>query len=354
METLVIKLDPEKFDPAALAPAAAILRGGGIVAFPTETVYGLGVNLQHPQALERLLELRRSPHEKHVTVHVASIEEAARVAKIRPCGAVRRLIRRLWPGPLTIVFPSEDGRGVGVRYPNHKIACELIRQAGVRVGAPSANLAGEPPATDAAEVARVFSGRIECLIDGGPSQHRAASTVVRVGDKRPEILREGAIPAALIEEISALTVLFVCTGNTCRSPIAEHLFRRMLARRLGVEDHELESRGIRLMSAGTGTAPGSPPFEALVEAMRGMGLDLSGHRSRSATASMVEEADRVFVMTRRHKEQLDALVPECASHVELLDPEGRDVEDPFGGDVETYRECAGRIRAALEKRMAEF
>ncbi|MBI2933264.1 MAG: threonylcarbamoyl-AMP synthase [Planctomycetes bacterium] len=354
MDTLLLKLDSEKFDPEAVAPAAAILREGGIVAFPTETVYGLAVNLDLPASVDRLLELRGSPKDKPMTIHVASLEQAARIAKIPPCGVARRLIRRLWPGPLTLVFPSEDGRGVGLRWPHHKLACELIRRAGVRVGAPSANLAGEPPATDGAEAARLFMGRVECVIDAGPTHYRAPSTVARVGPRGLELLREGAIPSSLMQEIGGLTVLFVCSGNTCRSPIAEHMFRRMLARRLQAEEGDLEARGIRVSSCGTSAAPGALPMETSIEALREIGLDLSKHRARPATAALVEEADRIFVMTRRHQQALSELVPECAAHIEMLDPEGQDIEDPYGGDVEMYRECARKIRTCLEKRLAEF
>ncbi len=354
MDTLVIKIDPSHFDAAALAPAAKVIRRGGIVGFPTETVYGLAVDLDQPAAVEHLLALRQSPGEKHITVHVASLEQAAAVSRLPACGVARRLVKRFWPGPLTIVVPSEDGRGLGVRFPNHPVARDLIRQAGVRVGAPSANLSGAPAAVDALEVSRVFAGRIDCIVDAGPSQHRMPSTVVRLTGSQLEVLREGVIPRALIEEAGALSVLFVCSGNTCRSPIAEHLCRRMLARRMEISDEELESRGVRIQSAGTSASPGAEPLPEAIQATRELTLDLRKHRARHATPELVAEADRVFAMTGRHVELLRRQSPECASHIELLDPEGRDIEDPFGADLETYRACAARIRTCMETRLADL
>ncbi|MBI2900023.1 MAG: threonylcarbamoyl-AMP synthase [Planctomycetes bacterium] len=350
METRILKLDPDRFDPPRLDEAARILREGGLVAFPTETVYGIGVNLDRPESVRRLLELRRSPDDKHLTVHVASREDAARFAGSPvPVGA-QRLMRRFWPGPLTIVLPAHrsgsKGGTVGLRYPDHRIAVELIRRAGVKVGAPSANLSAQPPATDAEAVRRDFDGKIEFIVDGGASRHGVSSTVVKVEGRRATVLREGAVAAALVEETNAPVVLFVCSGNTCRSPMAERLLRSMLDRAPG-------GLRIRVVSAGTAAGHGAAASVEAEIAVKELDADLAGHRSRPLSISMSEDADRIYVMTRSQKDVIEEWMPELAGRVALLDPGGGEIEDPVGGTLETYRATAKRIRECIEKRMGE-
>lgn len=350
MKTQIIRIDPAALDPAVLDAPAATLREGGLVAFPTETVYGIAVNLDRPEAVERLLAVRDSPRDKRLTLHVADAADAARRVPKIPVRA-RRLMNRFWPGPLTIVFPTADGTGLGVRNPNHAVARELLRRAGVPVGAPSANLGGRPPATNGSEVIAAFDGKLDAIIDAGPTRYAAASTIVRVDDAGFEVLREGAIPRSVVDELNFTRIVFVCTGNTCRSPMAEAIFKDLAARRLGVPIEKLEDAGLRIESAGT-SGGGGTAFEHARTVMREEGLSLDRHVPKAVTAGLVDDGDHLFVMTREHRRWLVELVPSCEGRVQMVDPSGADVADPLFADVDVYRRCAAKLRSCLERRLA--
>jgi tRNA threonylcarbamoyl adenosine modification protein (Sua5/YciO/YrdC/YwlC family) len=348
----ILRVDRASFDPATLEEPARALAEGALVAFPTETVYGIAVRLDDAAAVRRLLDLRGSPDTKLISTHIADRDAVARTGA-RLTVPAQRLMARFWPGPVTIVFPR-DGDTIGIRFPSDPIARELIRRAGVRVGAPSANRSGEPPAVDDREVVAVFREGLDYLIAAGPTQHRGPSTVVDATDRKARVLREGVVPARLIEELNYTRVLFVCSGNTCRSPMAAGLLRREWARRLGVGERDLESRGIRIESAGTAAGGDLPPSETAEDVAREAGIDISGHRSRPVTATMLADCDLVYAMTRSQVELLRAWAPEAGERIRLLDPDGKDIEDPAAGSREEYRWCLERIRAAVAKRMAEI
>ena len=179
-------------DAAAIAEAARLLRGGGLVAFPTETVYGLGVDATNPKAIERLNRVKGRPPEKPYSLHLYTPEQMRPIVSSVPPKAVK-LIERFWPGPLTIIVPSKDSTLVGFRLPDHPIARALFEACGVPVAAPSANRSGQPPPTDASEVLAALGGDVDCVLDGGPTRLGRESTVVEVSDGRVEIRREGAI-----------------------------------------------------------------------------------------------------------------------------------------------------------------
>ena len=186
-------------DAAAIAEAARIVRGGGLVAFPTETVYGLGADATNPKAIERLNRVKGRPPEKPYSLHLHSPEQMRPfVSSVPPQAA--RLIERFWPGPLTVIMPSKDGSLVGFRLPDHPIAHALFEACGVPLAAPSANRSGQPPPTDAGEVLAALGGDVDCLLDGGPTRLGRESTVVEVADGRLEIRREGAISTSAILE----------------------------------------------------------------------------------------------------------------------------------------------------------
>ena len=197
----VLSVDPAAPASAALDDAAAVLRAGGLVAFPTETVYGLGANACSAKAVAGIFAAKQRPGDNPLIVHVESLAAAAGVtAWISPLA--QELARRWWPGPLTLVLeahpslPDTTTGGlatVAVRVPAHPVALALLRAAGVPVAAPSANRSGRPSPTSAQHVIDDLGDVVDVVVDGGPSDVGVESTVVDARGDRPVVLREGAV-----------------------------------------------------------------------------------------------------------------------------------------------------------------
>ena len=169
-----------------------MLQRGGLVAFPTETVYGLGANLNDPQAVQELYQVKQRPFEKRVTLHLA---DAAQVAgySVEVTPRAEELMRRFWPGPLTLVLARRDGSTLGFRVPKHPVALALLREAGVPVVAPSANLSGAPPPRTAEAVLAGLEDRVDLVLDAGPTPVGVESTVLDLSADPPRLLRPGAL-----------------------------------------------------------------------------------------------------------------------------------------------------------------
>jgi L-threonylcarbamoyladenylate synthase len=198
-ETLLLKVNPENPDPAKMQIAAQIIRRGGLVAFPTETVYGLGADALNADAVLALFEAKKRPLDNPPIVHVASPTEVYELVAEVPKKA-ELLMKEFWPGPLTLVFkrsskvPNVTVAGldtVAIRMPKHKVALALIKFSGCPIAAPSANLAGKPSPTNAKHVYDDLNGRIDAIIDGGPTEIGVESTVVDVTVDPPMVLRPG-------------------------------------------------------------------------------------------------------------------------------------------------------------------
>jgi len=209
MQTDVLRVNPDAPEPEIIARAAAILRGGGLVAFPTETVYGLGANALDAAAVERIFEAKGRPADNPLIVHVASSESASAIAAGWPETAAR-LAARFWPGPLTLVLPKREivpdvvtagGPTVAVRVPAHPVALALLRAADVPIAAPSANRSARISPTTAAHVLRGLDGRIEMVLDGGPTPGGLESTVLDLTTGPPCLLRPGPVAPANIEAV---------------------------------------------------------------------------------------------------------------------------------------------------------
>ena len=207
--TDVLVLDPRKPAPEGIARAADILRSGGLVAFPTETVYGLGAHALDPAAVQRVFAAKGRPAEDPLIVHVHNAEALAALSVDVPPVATA-LASRFWPGPLTMVVrrsavvPREVTAGldtVAIRVPAHPIAHALISKAAIPVAAPSANLFSRPSPTRAEHVLQDLDGRIDLLIDGGPTSVGVESTVLDVTGEVPTILRPGAVTLEMIRTV---------------------------------------------------------------------------------------------------------------------------------------------------------
>lgn len=191
-----------------LLRAAEFIRRGELVAFPTETVYGLGADGLNVEACKKIFSAKGRPSDKPLSLHVASLEMVARVAKIS--SAAEKLFAAFCPGALTIILPKNKivpdfvtcGRpSVGIRFPVNDVALSLIKFSGRPIAAPSANLSGKNPPTNAQEVFDNLSGRVEIILDGGQCRFGVSSTIIDLTCDAPKILRHGAIPAEKILEV---------------------------------------------------------------------------------------------------------------------------------------------------------
>jgi L-threonylcarbamoyladenylate synthase len=224
-QTLVLTVSPTGEPESAIAGAAALLREGKLVAFPTETVYGLGADATNPRAVSAIFAAKQRPASDPLIVHIADLEQLASVVAAASPLALR-LAKRFWPGPLTLVLPRAEtiplavtagGPTVGVRMPASVVAQKLLRAASVPVAAPSANRFMRTSPTTAAHVLADLDGRIDCVLDGGPCAVGVESTVLDLTTTAPRILRPGAVTLEALREI-APEIMGPAASNT--EPVA--------------------------------------------------------------------------------------------------------------------------------------
>jgi protein-tyrosine phosphatase len=346
--------------------AVQALVEGRLVAFPTETVYGVAAHALDEAAVARLVQIKGRPAGKPVALAIRGVEQALDYCPAMSVVA-RRLGSRCWPGPLTLVLDAThpdsllqrlpDGVQqivspsglVGLRVPDHRYILSALDLVPGPLVLSSANRSGQADAVSAPEVVDALGRDVDLVLDDGPSKYAQPSSVVRVTGNHVELARQGIVSETQVRRFASLVVVVVCTGNTCRSPMAEVLLKKLLADRLECGLGDLEDRGVMVQSAGIAAATGGPAAANAIEAVRQRNLDLSQHASQPVSDVLVRFADQIITMTQGHREALVAHWPEAADKTVPVRSDGYDVADPIGGSLDEYLQCADELETHLRQ-----
>jgi protein-tyrosine phosphatase len=280
-------------------------------------------------------------------------------------GAGARLFRKMGAGPITLQADAGFATGlwrrlpdavrqatvvdgcIAVRWPAHAIWGEL-RQAGLPLASVAIDSAGS-----AQDAVRLFGDKAACVVDAGTPTYPAPPTVVRAVGRRCVAQRVGALTAEQIGQLAQCRIVFICTGNTCRSPMSRALCMKLLADALGCETSDLQARGYTVTSAGLAAMTGAEASPDAVTVIRELGGDLSNHSSRMVTLEDLQWADYLFAMTSGHCYTLES-IPAAMPVPRLLRLDGRDISDPIGGAFADYKTCAHQILDCLRARLPEL
>jgi len=352
----------------AVHRAVQLLSQGHMVAFPTETVYAACVHALAGPAVQKLSASWNDAAAPHPSLILKGFQEAIDYVPSMD-RLSQRLARRCWPGPVTLAFPVDETglfaalpaetRGalapdqrLWIRVPVHECIQAALRLMAAPLVAGSERGQDGRPLITAAGVLEALDDDVELVIDDGECRYAEPATVVEVKEGSWSIVQPGVVTETMIRRLACEVFLFICTGNTCRSPLAEGFCRKMLSDRLSCAEDELADHGYMVLSAGISAERGLPASPESVEVARRFGIDLRAHESQPVTDRLLEQADRIFTMTQGHHDSLLASNPRLAGRIELLARDKSDILDPIGAGQQEYEICQVEIernlRAILE------
>lgn len=364
MSAVLIDLNQTEDVRDVIHRAVEALAAGKIIAIPTETVYGLAASALQPEAVKKLWDLKGRDATKPFAIAVKSLEDSLDyVPEMSPLA--RRLARRCWPGPVTLVLDDHPesvihqldqsvidatvpSGSVGLRVPDHDVTLQILRLCAGPVVLTSANLAGQPAAVDGQTVVNDLEEHVDMIIDAGPTKFQNASTVVRVQGDQLNVLREGVVKGDSVRGLTDYIAVLVCTGNTCRSPMAEAMLKKQFSKKFGCQIEQLTDYGVTIVSAGISAMPGAPAADQSIEVMRQYGVDISTHCSQPMTGRLAKCADVILTLTNSHRRAIVSQWPELTDMVKTLRPDGGDISDPIGSPVAVYQACAQQIDQCLD------
>jgi protein-tyrosine phosphatase len=263
------------------------------------------------------------------------------LADAHPDSAVHRLPERV----RSAVVPQGEIR---VRVPAHELMLKVLRLLAGPVVMVGARHANDADAVTAQDVVSRVGREVDVVLDDGRCKFAQRSSIVRVDEHGFEVVRPGVLSEAHLKRLASYMIVLVCTGNTCRSPMAEALLKHRLADRLGCKAIDLEDRGIVVTSAGISAAPGGRAAAEAIATLHDRGIDLASHESQPLSDRVVRFADVILTMTRGHREAILEQWPEAEPRVKLISRGRGDVPDPIGGPLEQYRRCADQLDAYLQ------
>jgi protein-tyrosine phosphatase len=338
--------DPMDLPPPALSDSlpevGELLHSGRLVGLSDGRQYAVLANGTCDPPHEDLAEHRNGQ------AGVLLVRDASAALDVvpSPSPVARRLLRRCWPGSVRLVFAE----GTDAQLLQH--LSESVRQSVVSARGLALSVPEVPVLFDLLQ--NVPFPLLKVSAPDTPSFHRLAvfacdslavkdESEIQIDGNQWQLITPAGLTPKEVSRMTAERILFVCTGNTCRSPMAEGMFRRLLADHLGCHESELTDKGFDIASAGLSAAAGLPASPESIDLCRTYGVDLAGHSSQPLTESLLLDCDRVFTMTAAHRDTIVSRYPQCADAVKLLSRTGDDVSDPMGWGLDAYELCHQEI-----------
>jgi len=347
VETQIFSFDPSHIDDNALKIISDGVCVGKIVAFPTETVYGIGSLHTNRETLNRICELKGRAETKPFALYIHNIKQLEEFHFIFP-HYFKIITDTFWPGPLTLIIETKHGEKHGIRFPEQPITKRFLMLLPTLLKGTSANRSGEQSITNAQDVYKQFKNMIDFIIDGGVCKYGQESTVIDTTFVPCVVIRKGILWENIeaffnthnINYLAKKKVLIVCTGNTCRSPMVSGVLIDSFKRMNLIHTIEIDSCGVY--------SPFSiAPSQYAIDVLRNEGIDISWHRSKSITPKLIHEADKIIVMTKEHELIVNEMSKKVQNKILVLG-----ISDPLGKGLQFYKETFLIIKSNLEEMIA--